>query len=136
MSDAVPPMPPDGWCIRICGVRQRVPLARRARGQQELAHRRGHAHRVGGHVVGDVLHDVVDGHARVDRAARGVDVEADVALGVLGGEQQELGADAVGDVVVHLLAEEDDAVPQQPLEQLIPQRQERRLRLAPRSMAA
>ena len=34
----------------------------------------------------------------------------------------ELGADPVGDVVVDLLAEEDDAVPQQPLEQLVPER--------------
>src|SRR6185312_12670825 len=64
----------------------------------------------------------------VDRAARGVDVDADVALAVLGGEQRELGADAVGDVVVDLLAEEDDAVPQQPLEQLVPERHQRRLR--------
>ena len=32
-------------------------------------------------------------------------------FGVLGGEQHDLAADAVGDVVVDLLTEEDDAVP-------------------------
>jgi hypothetical protein len=109
-------------------VRQRVPLPRRARGQQELTHRRGHAHGVGRDVVRDVLHDVVNGHARVDRAARGVDVDADVAPGVLGREQHDLAADAVGDVVVYLLAEEDYAVPQQPLEQRVPERLDRRFR--------
>ena len=64
----------------------------------------------------------------VDRAAGRVDVEADVALGVLGGEQQHLGADPVGDVVVHLLAEEDDPVPEQALEERVAQGHHRRLR--------
>ena len=67
MSAAVPPMPPDGWCIMIRAWRQRVPLARGAGAEQQLAHRRGHAHRDGRDVVVDELHRVVDGHAGVDR---------------------------------------------------------------------
>ena len=51
------------------GVRQGVALARRARAQQELAHRRGQAHADGGDVAADELHRVVDRHARRDRAA-------------------------------------------------------------------
>jgi len=39
----------------------------------------------------------------------------DVPAWVVGREQQHLRADLVGDVVVHLAAEEDDALPQQPV---------------------
>src|SRR6201996_9427331 len=102
------------------GVRHGVALARGTCREQELPHARGHAHGVRGHVVGHELHHVVDRKAGVDRAARGVDVDVDVALRVLGGEQQHLSGDPVRDVVVDLLAEEDDAVPQQPLEQQVP----------------
>src|SRR5580765_1570498 len=55
---------------------------------------------------------VVDRHARVGRAARRVDVEADVRFGVLRLEEQELCRQQVRDVVVDLGAEEDDALAQ------------------------
>ncbi len=84
------------------GVRQRVALALGARGEQELTHRRRHAHRVGGDVARRQHHGVVDRHARADRSARRVDVEVDVLGGVLGGQQQNLRAQPVGDVVVDL----------------------------------
>jgi hypothetical protein len=64
----------------------------------------------------------VDGQAGADRATRGVDVQGDVPARVLGGEQHQFGADPVGQVVVDLLAEEDDPVPKQPLEQLVAER--------------
>ena len=64
---------------------------------------------------------VVDRHAGAYRATRRVDVQGDVAVGVLGSEQQQLAADAVGDIVVDLLAEEHDAVPQEALEHLLRQ---------------
>ena len=48
-----------------------------------------------------------------DRAARRVDVEADVLLGIVALEVQELRDDQVGDVVVDLRAEKDDAVVEQ-----------------------
>ena len=84
------------------GVRQRVALALGARGEQELTHRGRHTHRVGGDVARCQHHGVVDRHAGADRAARRVDVEVDVLGGVLGGQQQNLRAQPVGDVVVHL----------------------------------
>ncbi len=84
------------------GVRQRVALALGPRGEQELTHRGGHAHRVGRDVARREHHGVVDRHAGADRAARGVDVEVDVLGGVLGGQQKDLRAQPVGDVVVHL----------------------------------
>ena len=57
-------------------VRQRVPLAGRARREQELPHRRRQPDGPGRDVRADELHGVVDRHARGDRAAGGVDVEA------------------------------------------------------------
>ena len=68
-----------------------------------------------GDVVGDVVHRVVDRHAGVDGATRAVDVQEDVGVGVLRAQQQELGADRVGVLVAHLRAEEDDALAQQAL---------------------
>src|SRR5262249_34141116 len=52
-------------------------------------------------------------HAGRDDAARGVDVEGDVLLRVLGFEEEHLGDDEVGDRVVDRLAEEDDVVLQE-----------------------
>jgi hypothetical protein len=60
-----------------------------------------------------VLHDVVDGHAGVGHPARGVDVEVDVLLGIPGLEEEHLGDDQVGHLVVDLLAQEDDPLTQQ-----------------------
>ena len=65
------------------------------------------------HVVRDQPHGVVDREAGRDRAAGRVDVERDVAPRVLGGEQEQLRAELVGDRVVDLLAEHDDALVQQ-----------------------
>ena len=75
------------------------------------------------HTVADVgldeLHGVVDRHAGRHRAARAVDVQPDVPLGVVAGQVQQLGADDVGDVVVDLGAEEDDALAQEAVEDLV-----------------
>ena len=95
-------------------VRQRVALALGARAEQELAHRRREPHADGGDVVGDVVHRVVDGHPRVDRAAGRVDVEEDVGLGILRRQQQQLRADRVGVLVADLGAEEHDPLAEQP----------------------
>ena len=42
-------------------------------------------------------------------------MQEDVGLGVLGGQQEQLGADRVGVLVAHLGAEEDDPLAEQPL---------------------
>jgi hypothetical protein len=60
-----------------------------------------------------VLHDVVDGHARVREPTRRVDVEVDVAVRVLRLQEEDLRHDQVGDLIVDLLAEEHDALAQQ-----------------------
>ncbi len=104
----------------IRGVWQRVPLAGSARGEQELAHRRAEAHADRGDIGADELHRVVDRHAGGDRTAGRVHVQPDVLLGVLALEVQQLRGDEVRDVVVHVGAEEDDALLQQPVEDVHP----------------
>ena len=82
-------------------------------GKQQGAHRHGDADADGGHVGLDELHGVVDGQARVDVAARAVDVEGDVLVRVLGLQMQQLGDDQVGHLVVDGGAQEDDALVEQ-----------------------
>ena len=60
-----------------------------------------------------VLHRVVDGEAGRDLAAGRVDVQADVLLRVLRLEEEELGDDQVGEVVLDRVAQEDDPLAQQ-----------------------
>jgi hypothetical protein len=60
------------------------------------------------------LHGVVDREARRHGATRGVDVEEDVLLRVLGLEEQELGHDQVRNVVPDGGTEQHDAVAQEP----------------------
>ena len=94
-------------------VRKRKPLAGCAARHDHRRGRHAHAEADRRDVGAHVLHRVVDRHARVRGAAGRVDVERDVALGVVGLEQQELGDDQVRDLVVDLVAEEDDAFAQE-----------------------
>ena len=96
------------------GVGQRHALAGGAARQQQRAHAHRDADADRLHVGLDELHRVVDREAGVDAAAGRVDVEADVLVGVLGLEVQELGDDQVGDVLRDGRAEEDDALVEQP----------------------
>ena len=95
-------------------VGQRHALALGAAGQQQRAHRHRDADADGLHVGLDELHRVVDREARVHGAARRVDVDRDVLVGILGLEVEELGDDQVGDLVGDRRAEEDDPLVQQP----------------------
>ena len=64
--------------IRECGNEKRflgAPAAGRMSG-----HGSGLSHAGGNYVGTDVLHRVIDGHARGNRAARGINVELNVAL--------------------------------------------------------
>src|ERR1019366_5214934 len=67
----------------------------------------------GGDVAADVLHHVVDRHARIRKAPRRVDVERDVLVWLVAGEVEDLGDQQVGDLVVDLLAEEHDPLLQE-----------------------
>ncbi len=82
------------------GMGQAVPLALGATGEQQCTHARRLADAHGAHRRLDELHGVVDGHAGGHRAARRVDVEMDVLVGVLRFEEQQLGHDEVGHVVL------------------------------------
>src|SRR5207245_4635235 len=56
------------------------------------------------------LHGVVDGEGRAHRPTGAVDVQPDVFLRVLAGEEQQLGDHQVGELVVDLPAHEHYAV--------------------------
>src|SRR3954451_18862116 len=94
-------------------VRQRHPLALRPAAEQQRAHRHGDADADRLHIGLDEVHRVVDRETRVHGAARRVDVERDVLVGILGLQMQELGDDQVGDLIVHGGPEEDDPLVQQ-----------------------
>ena len=97
------------------GVRQCVALALGAGGQQELAHGGCQTHAIGCDIAGRVHHGVVNRHACGDGASGAVDVQADVARGIFSTEQQDLSAQFVGDLVVNVGTEEDNAFFQQTL---------------------
>ena len=85
-------------------------LALGAGGQDEGSHRGGEAE-VDGHDLGlDVLHAVVDGQAGDDGTAGAVDVEVDGLVAVLGIEVEHDADDLVGQLVVDLGSDEDDAL--------------------------
>ena len=84
-----------------------------ARAEEEGSHAGGAAHAHGGDGRGDVVHGIVDGHARRDGAAGAVDVEINLFFRVLRFEEKQLGADEGRHRVVDLGAEEHDAVFQQ-----------------------
>src|SRR3990170_143786 len=52
-------------------------------------------------------------------AARGVDVDVDVLLGAVGLEEQQLGDDYVGHIIVDGHAQEDDPVHEEPREDVV-----------------
>ena len=61
-------------------------------------------------IAGDELHGVINGETSADGPTGGVDVDGNVLFGVFVGEVEELGDEDVGDFVVDVSAEEEDAV--------------------------
>jgi hypothetical protein len=92
------------------GVRQRQAAARGARREQHGGGRGGLAEADRLDLRLDVLHRVVDRRERRERASGAVDVHGDHAVRVLRLEHEQLGHDVIRGRVVHLHAEEDDAV--------------------------
>jgi hypothetical protein len=95
-------------------VRQRIALAGGAGREEHRPHRRRLADADRRYRGAQVLDRVVDREPGRDDPARRVDVELDVLLRVLGLEEQQLGDDQVRDVVLDRVAQEDDAVLQEP----------------------
>jgi hypothetical protein len=96
------------------GVGQGDALARGAAGQQDRAHRGGHAGADRRDVGLDQLHGVVDRQSGRHAAARAVDVHVDIFIGVFALQEQQLGDHEVGQVVVDRAADEDDPLLEQP----------------------
>ena len=99
--------------ISALGRAMRLPLA------QERAHAGGHADADGGHVALDILHGVIDGHAVRHGAAGAVDIQLDILVRILGLQIQQLGHHQAGSGGVDLLSQEDDAVIEQPGENVV-----------------
>ena len=93
------------------GSANRLPF--RSGAKQDRAHAGGHPDAVGIHVAGEELHRIVDRQASSHRAARRIDVNADVFLAVLHLEEKQLRDDQIGDVIVDRGAEENDPVLEQ-----------------------
>ena len=97
------------------GVRSDVTLSGSPGGEQELTHRCGKTHTDGHNIGLDVLHGVIDGHARGDRSTRRVDVQVDITIGVFSSQQEELCADRICVVISHFAAKPNDALFEQAL---------------------
>src|ERR1700676_3496882 len=69
----------------------------------------------GGNDVGlHELHGVIDSESGSDGAARRIDIELDIALGIFGLEEEHLCGSEVGDVIVDRRANEDDVLFEEP----------------------
>ena len=82
--------------------------------QQHRTHAGTLAQAVGRNVACHELHRVVDRHPLGDRATRAVDVHMNVGLAIFELQVQQLGNDAVRNVVINRAAEKDDAISKQP----------------------
>jgi len=58
----------------------------------------------------DIAHGVVDRQSGRERAARAVDADSDLLVGVLTVEKEQLGNDEIRDIVIDLAANDDDPV--------------------------
>src|SRR5689334_5092936 len=91
-------------------VRQSETFAFGAGGQQQGAHRSTLANANCSHVGTDELHRVIDRHAGGNRAARRVDININVLLRILSFEEEQLGDDQVGDLIVNWRTQKNDVV--------------------------
>ena len=94
-------------------VREHVPLAGCALGEEVLPGTVGHAQRHGAHVARHEVHEVADGEHRGDQTAGRADQEGDVRGGVLRGEQQELGGQGRTIVLLELAVQQQYALVQE-----------------------
>jgi hypothetical protein len=88
-------------------------MTREFGGEQESAHRGGQARAQGRDVRLDEVHRVEDREAGRYRTTRRVNVERDVLVGILALQEQHLGDDQVGHLVVDRTDEENHALLEQ-----------------------
>jgi hypothetical protein len=113
MSVAWPLDPSERLVDHDPRVRQGKALVLGAGRQEERSHRGRLPHADRADVGLDVLHRVVDRHARRHRAARRVDVQRDVLVRVLGLEEEHLRDHEVRDLVLDIGRQEDDPLLEQ-----------------------
>ena len=101
-------------------MRQCEPFSCCAGRQQDCAHAGTLAETVGLDIAGNGLDGIVDGQSGRDRAARAVDVQADLFVRRFRLQEQQLGDDQVGGVVIDRGSEHDDPVFEQAGENVIP----------------
>ena len=90
-------------------VRESETLALCAASEQECAHGCGGAHADSVHITLDVLHGVVDCQTSSDRAARRIDVEENILVGVFGLQEKHLADDGIRSCVSYFVTQEDDS---------------------------
>ena len=95
-------------------VGQRHPHAGLTGGQQETAHRTGLPNAQRADARADILHRVIDRHARRHHAAGRVDIQEHILLGVLCLQEQQLCHDERRHMILDLPGHEDDPFAQQP----------------------
>ena len=66
-----------------------------------------------------MIHGINHRKSRRDRAARAIDVERDILLWVLGLEEEELGDNEIRHIVVDGAAEKDNALFEEPRENIV-----------------
>ena len=100
----------EGLVDHHARMRQAVALAGRAAREQDRAHAGRLADADGAHVGPDELHGVVDREPGAHDPARGIDVDRDVLLRVLGLQEEHLRDHDVGHVIVDRADDEDQAL--------------------------
>ena len=106
----------EGLVDEHAGVRQGAALAFLSGAEKHGAHAGGHTRANGSYVGLHQLHGVVDAQAAVHLATGGVQVQGDIGMGILRSQEQQLGLDDVGHIVVDGHAQKDDAVHHQAAE--------------------
>ena len=85
-----------------------------ARRKEETAHGRRLPDAYGADFRTDILHRVVDRHARSDHTTRRVDIHPDVFLRIVRFEKQQLRGNDGGHIVLHFARHENDPFAQKP----------------------
>ena len=94
-------------------VGQAEALTRSTARKQDSGHGSSHAHANSGDLRLDEVHGVEDSQTGRDLAARRIDVDRDVLLGILALQVKQLGNHQVGRNGVDLFTQKDDAIVQQ-----------------------
>ena len=94
-------------------IRKAVTLASGSRRQQELAHRGSEAEADSRHITRNELHRVVNCHTCSHRSAGRIDVQPNITVWIFAFEIQQLGAELIRNLIVHVRTEQNNTILQQ-----------------------